>query len=273
MKHNKKRNTAFIYEVLVRELSKSVVQGNAPLRSSITEIFREFFKSGKTLSKELECYKALSEVKGVDKYNAEKMIFRAKHQHSEIPTDNLIQEKNQIIKKIHKSLGASVFSNFVPNYKTYATISQIFNDKTPLGKKVLMENKIVELLTGTDEEPIETMKPVDNLVVNSFSERFNKKYAPLLPEQKELLSKYIVSFGVNEADFRVYLIGELKRLHEAVSSSLVLAEIKDDPEMVKSTQSVLELVEAMNVSEVAAPHLRKILKLQTLVSEYEAHAN
>ena len=37
MKHNKKRNTAFLYECLVKELTKAIVQGNNDLKSKITE--------------------------------------------------------------------------------------------------------------------------------------------------------------------------------------------------------------------------------------------
>ena len=31
LKHNKKRNTAFLYEALVKELTKSIVHGNKEL--------------------------------------------------------------------------------------------------------------------------------------------------------------------------------------------------------------------------------------------------
>ncbi len=273
MKHNKKRNTAFIYEALVRELSKSVVRGDSSRRSTITQIFKEFFHSGTLLSKELDCYKALCETRGVDKYSAEKMVFRAKHQHSEISSKRLVTEKNRIIKQIHQNLGPSLFSNFIPNYKTYATISQIFNDKTPLGKKVLMENKIVELLTTEDSDLPAPMKPVDSLVLNKFAQRFNQKYEPLLPEQKTLLSKYIVSFGINEADFQVYLISELKRIQKEVTNSLECEEVQGDKEMIASTNKVLEMVAGINVASVGSKELKKILKLQTLVREYQAHAD
>ena len=44
MKHNKKRNTAFLYECLVKELTKAIVQGNNDLKVKITEVIKENFK-------------------------------------------------------------------------------------------------------------------------------------------------------------------------------------------------------------------------------------
>ena len=117
------------------------------------------------------------------------------------------------------------------------------------------------------------MKPVDSLVVQSFSTRFNEKYGGLLAEQKQLLGKYIVSFGSNDADFRVHLVSELKRIHKEVRDSLVLTEVLEDTEMVENTKKVLEQVEEINVSMVDAHQLKKILKLQQLVSEYQNDAS
>ena len=117
------------------------------------------------------------------------------------------------------------------------------------------------------------MVPVDSLVVNSFSKRFNEKYAGFLPEQKTLLSKFIVSFGVNDADFRVYLISELQRLHSEVKKSLSSSEVNEDPEMLQNTKSVLGLIENTKVSMVDAQQLKRILKLQNLVREYQNNAS
>ena len=79
----------------------------------------------------------------------------------------------------------------MPDYKSYATLAQIFGNKLPVKSRVIMEQKIIDTLT-TGVEENEQMKPVDSLVVKSFTERFNETYSELLPEQKELLNKFIV---------------------------------------------------------------------------------
>ena len=52
-KHNKKRNTAFLYETLLKEMSKYVVRGDKDRKNKILSILKEFFSQGKILKKEL----------------------------------------------------------------------------------------------------------------------------------------------------------------------------------------------------------------------------
>ena len=61
MKHNKKRNTAFIYESLVRELTKAIVAQDVTRRNDILDVLKENFVAGSLLMKELglsfdQCY-------------------------------------------------------------------------------------------------------------------------------------------------------------------------------------------------------------------------
>ncbi len=50
LKHNKKRNTAFVYEALVRELTESVVNNNKYKQKKIFSIIKEKF-GGESLLK------------------------------------------------------------------------------------------------------------------------------------------------------------------------------------------------------------------------------
>jgi hypothetical protein len=51
LKHNKKRNTAFLYEVLVRNLTKAVIDQDEEKKSVIVSIVREHFSSSCELIK------------------------------------------------------------------------------------------------------------------------------------------------------------------------------------------------------------------------------
>ena len=44
LKHNKKRNTAFLYESLIKEMTKAVVDKNKELKNEIVSILREHLK-------------------------------------------------------------------------------------------------------------------------------------------------------------------------------------------------------------------------------------
>lgn len=272
VKHNKKRNTAFLYEALVRELTKSVVEQNSSRSQKIKKILKEHFRSGKILFSELGCFRALSQKDELDRYSAEKVIFRAKKEYESLNQQDIFKEQSAVINKINTQLGRDVFNTFVPDYKSYATLSQIFGNKLPVKSKVIMEQRILDILTSGSEEP-QTLQPVDNLVVKSFTENFNKEYGDLLPEQKALLNRFITSFNENEVDFRLYVGTELKRIKESVEESLKLPEVQDDQEMIENTHRVIEQVSSFNVSNLSEQQILKILKLQKLVREYEKDAN
>ena len=269
-KHNKKRNTGFIFEALVRELTKSVLAKNFKRASSIRSILKESFAKNKALRKELDCYKALCESDNLDGYTAEKLVHHTKVEHGSINQKQLFKEQSAMIRRINKEVGNDVFSAFVPNYRALATISQIFSDQTPVKKKVLMERTVLENLTQNSEEKTEAeLKPIDDLVIKSFTKKYNAQYSDLLPEQKGLLNRHILSIRDGGADFRVYLNSELTRLHNEVKNSLVMEDVKTDEQMVKNTKSVLRIIENFSMSEFSQDDLKTVLKIQKLANEYK----
>ena len=66
MKHNKKRNTAFLYECLIRELTKAIVQENKSKQTIVKGLLKEFFSKGKALKQELDIYRSLLESKELE---------------------------------------------------------------------------------------------------------------------------------------------------------------------------------------------------------------
>ena len=175
-----------------------------------------------------------------------------------------------MIRRINHEIGNDVFSAFVPNYRALATISQIFSDQTPVKKKVLMERTVLENLTQKDEDREESeLKPIDDLVIKSFTKKYNSQYSDLLPEQKGLLNRHILSIRDGGVDFRVYLNSELARLHSEVKNSLVMEDVKSDDQMVKNTKSVLRIIENFSMSEFSQDDLKTVLKIQKLANEYK----
>jgi hypothetical protein len=51
-KHNKKRNTMFLYEVLIRTLSESIAENNLEVKGKTLSILKEFFNKNTLLYKE-----------------------------------------------------------------------------------------------------------------------------------------------------------------------------------------------------------------------------
>mgnify|MGYP003124661649 FL=1 len=86
VKHNKKRNTAFIYEALVREVVKQSMDKNTEKRNIAINIIKESFMSKTELRKELILYKTLLETKNLNEKIAEKLLREVKEQHGKKKT-------------------------------------------------------------------------------------------------------------------------------------------------------------------------------------------
>ena len=61
IKHNKKRNTAFVYEALVREGTSAILQGDSKRRDVVVSIIKKHFPKDSILRTDLECYRSLYE--------------------------------------------------------------------------------------------------------------------------------------------------------------------------------------------------------------------
>ena len=74
MNHNKKRNTAFLFESLVKELTKAALKNDADRKTQITSIIKEFFYKSGVLKTELGLYKEIYETTNIPKKMAEENI-------------------------------------------------------------------------------------------------------------------------------------------------------------------------------------------------------
>ncbi|MCP4922878.1 MAG: hypothetical protein GY915_02440, partial [bacterium] len=173
-KHNKKRNTMFIYETLIREVVKQSVNKNTDKRNVAIGIIKEYFKKDTQLRQELDLYRTLLETKGLPSNLAERLVTETVKQHGKVDQKKLFNEQSAAISAINKEISKSVFSNFVPNYKDLATISQVFADATKPKRKVMLENKLIQRLSSPDDNRTQE-KGVSKLVVKSFISRFNNE--------------------------------------------------------------------------------------------------
>ena len=219
MKHNKKRNTAFLYECLIRELTKAILKEDKQRQTKVKGLLREFFTKGKVLAKELDLYKSLLESKELNQDFSRRLMIETKKDFDELDRKDIFNEQTSLINKINKALGNKAFSNFVPNYKDLATIGLYFqNSNLGAKKRIMLEDKVVGYLTRLDESQTE-MKPVDQLEFKMFVKRFNQTYEhSLLREQKDLLSNFIVSFSDNGLGLKSFMNEEIGRLKGSVDS-------------------------------------------------------
>ena len=268
MKHNKKRNTAFLFETLVGELTKAVVSKNEPKRRRTLDIIRKHFVKGSALYEDLQLYKALNETSGLTPIVAEKMLFEVKAQRKYILDADVFEQQTDLIKDMNVEYTKNVFSNFVPNYKSLATISQIFSADIPVKERVLLESGLIDDMTASKQEAKEEMQPIDNLVYKTFVSKFNEKYTDSLNEsQRNLLTRYISSFSDGGLELKMYVNEEVERLRSVLKESMHSNEIGKDQHMLESAKSVMKKMDNFSKRPIDEKMLKDILKIQELARE------
>ena len=271
-RHNKKRNTAFVFEALAREATTAIINGDKEKKQKAVSIVRKHFSGDSLLKKDLECYRSLYENQNLNEETSQKIIEAVKISKRLIDPDGLFKQQTQIINDINKDLSPKTFNNFVPNYKTLATIAKMFNTSSPK-ESVILESKIIEGMTGQAET--QKLEPIDSLTFATFTRKFNEKYGTsLLREQKEILNHYISSFSSTDIETKIYLNRELGRLKKALTEATEVQEIANDLEMIKKTNSVREKIETFsNKTSLNETTLLTILKTQELVKEIYTDAS
>jgi hypothetical protein len=270
LKHNKKRNTAFLYETLIKELTKAVVSKDIKRKEVLVSIIKEHFSKGTVLNVELDLYKTLKDTNQLDVYTAERLITEVKKQYSDLDKEDIFEKQSVLIESINKAIGKKAFSNFVPNYKTLASISQIFSDMLTAKEKVLLERKLIGRLVSKPKGPNaeKEMEHIDNLVFKKVIENFNKKYTgQLLNEQQELLNKYILSFNNSGLEFKVYLNEELIRIKENLTNLREGGEIKQDKDMLKKLTEIEDVVGRFQTKKINTNMIEKVMSIQNLIAE------
>tara|TARA_R110002110_G_scaffold36545_3_gene121736 strand:- start:188 stop:1018 length:831 start_codon:yes stop_codon:yes gene_type:complete len=272
-KHNKKRNTAFLFETLIKEMAKSVVANDSERQTKIAKIIKRHFTKRGVLYKDLQSYKVLMELKEAETGFAQRIISEVRRDRDRLDAQNIFSEQSRLIKKINVELGQEIYSNFVPNYKTMATIGQLFADNVSPNEKVILEDKLLTEMTKAEEKTEkEILEHIDSIAYKTFTNKFNKAYAGKLhEEQQHVVSKYIYSVSDNGISLKTYLNEEIGRLRDKVKASLDVKEVNSDPEMIRKTEQVLEFLDSLTETKLDETSIKKIMQIQGLIREVETN--
>ena len=264
-KHNKKRNTAFIYEGLIKELSKTALyeSKNENKKNQVMSILREFFSKGEILKRELEIYKSFDSLDGLDKNTVEKVIAEAKAQSSRLNKKEIFNTQTNLINKINKIIGPRFWNNFLTEFKKVATVNQVIFKESSPKKQVLLEQKLIENLikTKSDKKPFPN---INNLAIKTFVKKFNSEYSETLQEnQKTLLNKYITSYQDEGIDLKVYLYEEIGRLKQNLNEYIN----SGSPQNTNKIKKIVERIDTYNERKLDKDLISEVMKIQALEQE------
>ncbi len=261
MKHNKKRNTAFLYECLIKELTKAVVQNNNSLKRKITTIIKENFKAGTILKKDLEVYKSLLEGTGQKEYGkALRVIYEIKKDYDNLDRKAIFNAQTKLIKEMNHIPNSGIWNTFLPNYKNIATAGIFFNqEKLPAKKRLLIEQRVVEFRAAVLVES--NMKHVDNLTYKTFVNKFNDTYAESLrKEQRDLLTNFIISFSDNGLGLKSFINEEIHRLRTSLQTL-------NEGAYAHNASKVVDKLNSFKERRLDEQMLRDLFYIQDLVHE------
>jgi len=267
-RHNKKRNTAFLFESLIRELTVATAKGLTERKDSTVTILKKHLNSNTVLGKELSLYKALYKETNLEGNIAEKLISETKKQFSELDKKVIFDSQSCLIDDINKNLGENTYDNFVPDYRELATINQLFYAKTKPKEQVLIEQSVYDKLCSTKAQKGQSeIKPLDKLALKTFFNKFNEAYSNnLLEEQQSLLSRYITSIDDNGLELKIYLNEEIGRLRGMIKESSFF----DSDEMKNKKSELVDLLETYKSKEIDSTMIKQLLNIQQLVCEIKS---
>ena len=263
MKHNKKRNTAFLYECLIKEITKAVVRKDETRKDTIIKIVKEHFTKGMPLWEDLQLYKQLQETKGLDSDFASRYILEVKKDWESLNRKDIFNQQTILIKKINESLGSDVFGNFVENYRNLATIGHFFNSSGDNARNRLVSEDRVKSLVMIKEnkQKDKDILHIDKLTYNTFVTKFNEAYQHTLrDEQRALLTNYITSFSDNGLGLKSFMNEELGRLKEEIGSL-------SDTKHAEKLAMVNEKIDSYSKTPLTEEIVKEVFYIQDLIAE------
>jgi len=284
VKHSKFKNTGILFELLVRQITLEVLNGDTSEKAK--KIVSEFFSPKTELNKELRLYELLMKEKYNSESRAEKFIDTVNEAHNRIDQKQLQREKYNLIKKINESFNMDEFlSSPISNYRVLASIYKIFESKRMSNYDVKdVFNSKITLIESITSKPstlsskksnttqiVESYKKQDKdlrlLTYKILVETFNKKYSNLDENQKNLLREYINNLS-NTTGFKSYvekeipsIVSELKRLSK---------DIKDKVTKIKLAETVSVLAKTKIGKVVSDNHVSSLMMSYELIKELKS---
>jgi hypothetical protein len=280
IKHSKFKNTGFIFELLVRQITSEIMSSN---KSVAETILKEHFNSKKELSRELKLYQYLINEKYNSETKAEKFIDTIIEARKRLDEKKLTKEKYNLIREIKETYNIDEFiKSPISNYKTLASIYKVFEvatldeqfDPTDIvsSRFTIAENIISSSIQNKDAKiknaVLEEYKKQDeDLRAVSYKllvESFNNKYKNLTTEQKTLLKEYINNIN-NTGKLNDYVGNEVTKL--VANLKEVGGKLTDKVTRIKLAETIANVKKIKSVKKIKEEHLSAMMMTYELLGE------
>ena len=280
IKHSKFKNTGFIFELLVRQITSEIMSAN---KSVAEKILKEHFNSKKELSKELKLYQYLINEKYNSESKAEQFINTICEARKRLDEKKLIKEKYNLIKEIKETYNLDEFiKSPISNYKTLASIYKIFEITTTndqydptdiVSSRFTIAENIINTSIQNKESKVkdavleEYKKQDEDLRAISYKmlvENFNNKYKNLTEQQKGLLREYINNIN-NTGKLNEYVSNEVTNLVNSLKE--IGSKISDKVTKIKLAETISNIRKIKSVKKIKEQHLSAMMMTYELLNE------
>ncbi len=249
VKHSKIKNTGILFELLSRQITVDVMNGDE--KSKSVEVLKKFFNEKTELGKENQLYQVLLKENYNSTRKAEKLVDAVIRAREKLQNKKLRSEKYNLIKEIKSNyVVEDFFRARIPNYKVYASIYKTFlAETTPVfdpKEEVDSNFSIIEHITRNKVKPRDT----DSQVISEFKnedkdlrllsyqlmvDNFNGKYKSLNSMQRNLLKEYVNNIS-NTNKLREFINSEVVKIKQILNK--ILPRVSDDITKIKLTEAI-----------------------------------
>lgn len=281
-KHSKFKNSGVLFELLTRQITADILAGRD--ESFTKNLMFKYFNESTSLGKEFQLYNFVVSQSSKNAETADRIINVVLQARSKLNERDLNAEKYNLIKEIKAQFNIDEFlKNKIPNYKLYASVYKLFENQTSTEQKFDVEELVearecvIESLIREkkSEEPaldVYSSQPaeVKLLAYKFLIENFNKKYASLLPSQKQLLKAFITNVS-NTTKFTEFVNKEYKRVSTALKERSIL--VQNDVIKIKLNETIAQLANKTISGVVKENQLTSLLSAYELIEELNSLAN
>ena len=276
MKHNKKRNVGVIYELLLKHISKSLLENNRTEAKKATKIIEKSFGNKESeLYREFRLFNALATTKIANTHTVASILQEAKSAaRNNFNVKKLEKEKTRLLQNISNRLDKGFYYSNLPNYRELGAIHLAINEwrkESPdIKNLVMLESKIAEMMLSNKKEVIQESKIIDashtdRLVLKILTEKFNKHYSKnLTKDQKTIIEQYVFLSGKNEKKLKEFF--KLKRI-DALKTLDLFENKTENKYLLSKLDEVKNKISSISTHVIDDANVIKFLTLTKMINE------
>lgn len=280
--HNKKRNTALLYEFLARHAASCLLENKKKEAEKAMKIMSKYFNKNTLISEELGLFKVILQTQVRSESSASSLVNEVCESAKRIDSRLLNSEKSQLIKEINHTfnLGDDFYGYKVKDYPVYASLQMLFNNKRKGGKllegvsRVRLEDGISSfLLEDKSKQKQKTLnessKPEYNeMLFSIMSKKFKEKYGQqLTPVQCKLISSYtLASLDENKTLLEERVYKEVERIKKNLAF-VRNKELRGDKDIMNKVNESLKKLSTIPTKNISEEEFIKLLKYSELADE------